>query len=150
MFNSIVSKSCIVNIYRCIYTHPFHFANVKHVPKSFSTKLSSSMELLPSECAVEKQLETACQWRSAESDIPISYYQAVYVRIQNHIYPGCRVCNKDNQYFLQIETLSLSESAHEERVKKIMTSLNVLDRDYFYPKSIDVLYMDHYSQDVSL
>lgn len=106
------------------------------------------MELLQSEKSVEQCIDKACQWRKVSEPKELSYYQAYYVQIQNHKYPGCKVIRDEDRYFLHCETLSLTDSKHEERMNQILLSLDSISRDYIYPKSIDLIYLSHCTQDV--
>ena len=106
------------------------------------------MSLIESEKLVEKLLGETCVWRSIQEDLELSDYQYLYIKVMNHLFSGCNAYSKDNRYFLHFDSLSLSDQLHQNKIEHIQQIINSLQKDYLYPHSIDLLYLNHFSSDV--
>ena len=106
------------------------------------------MVLRQAEINTETRIREACQLRVALEDKPISYYQALYVNTVHNLFSGCKVLEVEKQLYLHIDSLSLSEEEHLKKVEEIHKIIDNLERDFYFPKSIDRLYLNAYPIDV--
>ena len=106
------------------------------------------MVLRQAEINTESRIRDVCQLRVALEDKPISYYQALYVKTIHNLFSGCKVIEVENQLYLHIDSLSLSDELHLKKVEEIHKIIDNLERDFYYPKSIDRLYLNTYPSDV--
>lgn len=106
------------------------------------------MRLLPNEILTEDRINQACCRFQDDSDLEIEYYQYLYVKIMKHVFEGCKVYTKGDHYYLHMDFFSLSDELAAEKKKSIQMIMNELEKDYLYPKSIDLVYLSHFSEEV--
>ena len=106
------------------------------------------MRLLPNEILTEERINQACCRFQDDSDLEIEYYQYLYVKIMKHVFEGCKVYTKGDHCYLHMDFFSLSDELAAEKKKSIQMTMNELEKDYLYPKSIDLVYLSHFSEEV--
>lgn len=106
------------------------------------------MGLLPNEILTENRINQACCRFQDDSDMEIEYYQYLYAKTMKHLFEGCNVYTKEDHYYLHLDFFSLSEELATEKKKSIQMTINELEKDYLYPKSIDLVYLSHFTEEV--